>query len=650
MNLLLAALLIFVTGLVFLTLLVVVPRRLLGLQIGLIRALIAAIVGNAVWFAAGQVLFKSDSGQLPLTLLTVQVGLALLGAMAFLAVAEAAVPSGAGLRVVNWKGAGRRKLGRGRRYVEVVTIALRHGLLSTRRRRRASSDVDERRALGRSLRLALEEGGVTFIKLGQLLSTRRDLVPPELTDELVTLTDAAPPVAWEQIECTLHEELGPAVFAHVDPQPLAAASIAQVHAATLPSGEAVVVKVQRPQIGPLIERDVDILSRIARSLEARSQWARSVGAVELANGFASAISEELDFRIEARNMAAVALSAARRTGDAAAAVRVPVPTAALCTRRVLVMERLDGTPIGSAALFDGHDVDRASLARTLLHFVLTQIMLDGVFHADPHPGNVLLLDDGRIGLLDFGSVGRLDPTVRSALQQLFVALEREDPAAARDALLEILIPSADVDEQRLERALGRFMAHHLGPSATNDAQLFTDLFRLVPEHGLSVPPEVAAVFRCLTTLEGTLTQIDPSFDIVNETRAYAAAQIRDHLGTITRQTAAEELKSLLPLLRPLPRRMARLSTALERGELTFRVRTLAHASDRQFLRSMLQRAVTAFLGAATGIMAVLLLNAGGGPEITSALSLFQLLGYNLLLISVVLMLRALTTGPHHGES
>lgn len=641
---LLAGLLIVVTGVPFVALLVAAPRRLLGLQIGLFRAVVAAMVGNSMWFAAGQV-FQSDAGDVSFALVTIQLGLALLGAMAFLAAAEAVVPSGSGLRVVNWRRASQRKLGRGRRYAEILGITLRHGLLSARRRRRAAHDAAERRALARSLRLALEEGGVTFIKLGQLLSARRDLLPPEFIDELTTLTDHAPPVAWADVERTLQEEFGTAeVFAHVDPQPMAAASIAQVHGATLASGEAVVVKVQRPDIGPLIERDVEILRRIARFLEARSKVARSLGAVELANGFATAIAEELDFRIEARNMAAVVKSAALRDVETVKTVKVPLPNARLCTRRVLVMERLDGASIGTAALLDEHGVDRTHLARALLRVVLTQIMLDGVFHADPHPGNVLLLDDGRIGLLDFGSVGRLDPTVRSALRQLFVAFDRQDPPAARDALLEILVPAADVDEQLLERALGRFMALHLGPSATSDAELFADLFRLVPEHGLSVPPEVAAVFRCLATLEGTLAHLDPRFDIVEESRTYAMSLLRDQLGAASGKAAAEEVLSLLPLLRPLPRRVARLTSALERGELTVRVRVLADAGDRQFVRSMVQRVLTAFLGAAAGLMAVLLLHASGGPEVTSSLTLFHLLGYNLLLISVVLGLRALIAG------
>lgn len=646
MSLLITALLIFMTGVPFVAVLVVVPRRLLGLQIGLTRAVVAAIGGGlSVWFAAGRV-WDPTRAEYSAAFVTVQIGLAVLGAMAFLAIAELIVPSGSVLRAMNWRQAGRRKLGRSRRYIQIFAIMVRHGLLSSRRRRRASNDIAERRALARSLRLALEEGGATFIKMGQLLSTRRDLLPTEFTAELGTLTDGAAPVAWEVIESLLREELGPDAFAHVDPRPMAAASIAQVHAATLFSGEAVVVKVQRPHIRSLIEQDVDILRRIARSLESRSRWARQLGAVDLANGFAAAIREELDFRVESRNMAAIVKSTARR--DTETAVKMPVPTALLCTERVLVMERLDGVAITPTAT-KRHEVDRARLARDLLHVVLTQIMVDGVFHADPHPGNVLLLDDGRIGLLDFGSVGRLSPTVRSALQQLFLAFSREDPAAARDALVQLLIPSPDIDQQRLEWALGRFMAHHLGSSASHDAELFADLFRLVPEHGLSVPPEAAAVFRCLATLEGTLVQLHPGFDIVEESRAYATSQLRDQIRSISARAASEELISILPLLRPLPRRFARLTAALERGELTVRVRVLADASDRRFITAMLQRAVTAFLGAAVGIMAVILLNAGGGPEVTPAVSVFQLLGYNLLLISVVLILRALITGSRYGD-
>jgi ubiquinone biosynthesis protein len=192
-------------------------------------------------------------------------------------------------------------------------------------------------------------------------------------------------------------------------------------------------------------------------------------------------------------------------------VRLPALHPQLCTERVLVMERLDGLPLDAAgAVIHARGLDRVVLARALLGCLLRQIMLGGVFHADPHPGNILLLDDGRLGLLDFGSVGRLDALLRSALQQFLLAIDRGDPAGLYDALLEVMVRPDDVDEQRLQRALGQFMARHLNPGAAADVETFTDLFRLVASYQLMVPPEVAAVFRALATLEATLAGSPPA--------------------------------------------------------------------------------------------------------------------------------------------
>lgn len=268
-------------------------------------------------------------------------------------------------------------------------------------------------------------------------------------------------------------------------------------------------------------------------------------------------------------MAAVA--AASATPGSPSSVRLPALHPQLCTQRVLVMERLDGLPLDAAGpVIDARGLDRQVLARTLLGCLLRQIMLGGVFHADPHPGNILLLDDNRLALLDFGSVGRLDALLRSALQQFLLAVDRGDPAGLYDALLEIVVRPDDLDEQRLQRGLGQFMARHLNPGATLDVQLFTNLFRLVASYDLMVPPEVAAVFRSLATLEGTLAELAPGFDIVAESRAFAAAQLTSQLQpTSLRQAASDELPTLLPVLRRLPRRVDRITGALERGRLAW---------------------------------------------------------------------------------
>lgn len=639
------AIVIVLTGSLLLVGLAVGARRLLGLQLGVARTVLAGVVGSAAWLAFGLAIARPQ--QRPFMLTTVQLGIALLVAMGFLVLAEAVLPSGS-LRPVTWARALRHRLARARRYLQISRIAARHGLLPyLRGRRRHQADTPAGRAgLARSVRLALEEGGVSFVKLGQLLATRRDLLPAEFVNELSRLHHQVTPAPWPQVEQVLGQELGTpdAVFDKLDARPLAAASIAQVHQARLrSSGAEVVVKVQRPGIRPVVERDLDIVDRMARRLQTRTRWGATIGAVELARGFANALHEELDFRVEARNMAVVAAASAVPGTDTS--VRLPAVHPQLCTERVLVMERLDGLPLDAAGpVIDTRGLDRQILARALLGCLLRQIMLGGVFHADPHPGNILLLDDGRLGLLDFGSVGRLDALLRAALQQFLLAIDRGDPAGLYDALLEVMVRPDDLDEQRLQRALGQFMARHLNPGAAPEVEMFTDLFRLVASYDLMVPPEVAAVFRALATLEATLGRLAPGFDIVAESRTFAAAQLSGQLQpTSLRQAANDELPTLLPMLRRLPRRADRITNALEHGRLGLGVRLFADPRDRRFLTTLVHQILLAFLGATTGIMAVLLLGSSGGPKLSPTVSLFQVLGYNLLVVSAVLILRVLVT-------
>ena len=265
---------------------------------------------------------------------------------------------------------------------------------------------------------------MTFVKLGQVLATRRDLLPEEFVTELSALQDDVPPVSWPAIDEVIRAELGAGVdelFASFERIPMAAASIAQVHAATLKSGQRVVVKVCRPGAPAVVESDLAILERLAVRLQ--RSWGRSMGAVELADGFGDALREELDLRIEVRNMTSVAASACHDGSG----VRIPVPVEGMSTQRVLVMERLEGRSL-SAEEPHGLTERRGALARGLLDCLLRQVMVDGIFHADPHPGNILLLSDGQLGLLDFGSVGRIDAEMRGALQRLLLAVDHGNPA------------------------------------------------------------------------------------------------------------------------------------------------------------------------------------------------------------------------------
>ncbi|GAB2961881.1 ABC1 kinase family protein [Nonomuraea fastidiosa] len=641
-------------------LLAVVTQRLLGVRFGALRTFLAALLalglGQSVLRPIVATVVPADGRQPPdaaaLGVLLLVLMAMVLIPMALLVLAEALVPPGSVPGPLELARSVRGRLSRARRYSQITRIAVRHGLGPyLRGRGERLDDRSGKLRLAASLRAALDDGGVTFIKLGQVLSTRRDLLPAEFVEELGRLQDQVAPAPWEQIEPVLREELGgpvDEVFAAFDRTPLAAASIGQVHAARLHSGREVVVKVRRPGIEAVVGRDLEIVRRLAATLESRTRWGRSLGLCDLAEGFATAIMEELDFGVEAANMAAVSASLpARGSGDRGGSwgsgssgstvpVRYPAPISAMCSERVLVMERLSGRPVTAADPGQG-----TRLARGLLDCLLRQILIEGVFHADPHPGNLMLLDDGTLGLLDFGSVGRLDGSVRAALQRFLLAMNRQDPLGVTDALLEVVPRPEEIDEPALERAVGQFMARHLGPGL-DSAQLFTDLFKIVSAYGLSIPPEVAAVFRALATLEGTLVRLSPGFNLISEARAFAGRYLSEQITPETvRDSLTQELTALVPMLRRLPRRVERIASAAEHGRFTMNVRLLADERDRRYLTGLLHQVLLTVLGATAGLMAVILLTTDGGPVLTGSTTLLHLIGYNLLMIAAILGLRVL---------
>ncbi len=638
------------------TLLAYGARRLLAeRRFSLSRTVVAGLAGQALTNAIFNALAGGVHGTLGHRRLPpygVVLGFAalswacgLLLAMAILVTWQAFVPAGTVPPLSSWPRSLRRRAARSRRYWQIVRIFTRCGL---RPLLRGGADEGGRTAsLARSLSEALDRSGVVFVKFGQVLSTRRDLLPPEFIAELGRLQDRVSPLPWAQIEQVLREELGGTeAFAEIDRQPLAAASIAQVHAAALRTGERVVVKVLRPGVASLVERDLDIIARLARRTEARAPWARTLGVVALAEGFATALREELDFRVEARNLAAVSAASGTAGPDlpanpSAACVVIPAVHYDLSTRRVLVMQRLDGVAMSKASHALA-DCDRERLAGELFDCLLRQIIVDGVFHADPHPGNILLLDDGRLGLIDFGSVGRLDAKLRAVLQRLLLALDRRDPIALTDALLEVTARPDALDEQALERAVGALLVRHLAAGQAPNATMFAELFRIVTRHALAVPPEFAATFRALSTLEGGLTLLAPGFDIVAAAERFGQSQLQDRLAPASLKAAAtDEIVALLPMLRRLPRRLDRIAAAVEGGRLSVNVRLLADERDRRTIGGWVQLGVLTVLAAAAGLMAVALLALKGGPAMTATVSLYQFLGYCLLVICSLLALRVL---------
>jgi ubiquinone biosynthesis protein len=254
------------------------------------------------------------------------------------------------------------------------------------------------------------------------------------------------------------------------------------------------------------------------------------------------------------------------------------------------------------------------------------------------------LRDGRLALLDFGSVGRLDAGLRAVIQRLLLAVDTGDATAICDGLIEVASRPEDIDEIALQRAIGRFLTRHLGPGHAVSVEMFADLFRLITRHGVSVPPELAAVFRALATVEGSLRDLWPGFDIVEESRAFAKTHLRRAvLPDSMRATATADIVKLLPLIRRIPRRLDRISSALEHGRFSIGVRPLADDRDRRVVTRLVHQTLLTILAAATGVIAATLLGTPGGPQLAQDLSLYQLLSYSLFIVSAALTLRVLTS-------
>ena len=323
-------------------------------------------------------------------------------------------------------------------------------------------------------------------------------------------------------------------------------------------------------------------------------------------------------------------------------MRIPNCFPELSTPRVLVMDLVVGDTLSEDSALGHPLAERRAQAAALLRSLLHQIMDDGVFHADLHPGNIVLGSDGSITLLDFGSVGRLDGEQRAAIGRVLMAFTRGDGGAMTEQLLGLVSPPEDLDEAALRRALGRFLAERLGPGARLDAQVFQRLVALLAEHGLAMPAELVTAFRAVAVLEGTLRRLDPGFDLLAEASALGEERARRALrpGPV-RDALADEAVALLPILRALPRRVDRVLADLETGRLGMRVRFLADPRDRGLIRSLVHEGMLTLLACVTGIMATMLLVSGGGPAVTDSLTLYQLFGYLLLVLAGLFGLRVI---------
>ncbi len=630
--------------LVFMFILSGFARRILGVRIGYGRLALAGVfgLGAEVGFESQFVWNMQDYTP---ALLPLQVGIVFFIAIGFLVVAELVIPAGSIPRPDQWLPSLKARLARTHRYTEISGIAFRSGLVPFRLNTEpTSAGSAERAKQARALRNALEAAGGAFVKLGQVLSTRSDVLPEEFLAELALLQQRVPPAKWDEVRLLLEAELGGPLetfFTTFDQVPLAAASIGQVHRATLTTGQTVAVKVQRPGIIPRVERDLDITLRLATQLERTTSWGEDLGVRELAASFAKGLRDELDYRLEASNMAAMAITQAKHRPEDR--VGIPQHYSQLCSSKVLVLEMIEGDTLSDTTALESHSAaERTEQANRLLRSTLTQIIDDGVFHADLHPGNIILRTDGDIVLLDFGSVGRLDSQLRAQIGDVLLAFYRGDAAAFTDALLGFVELPDEIDETALRRQIGVFVATKLGPGASIDVTVFTEMVRMLTENRIAVPSELASAFRAVATLEGTLRHLSPNFDMLSQASSYASERIAHGFAPKAVFTSmSDEITTLLPLIRRLPQRIDRLTGSLVDGRLSVNVRLFADNRDRTLVQGLVNTIAVTVLAAAFGVMASMLLISDGGPQVTPTLTLFQIFGYLLVVLSGVLTLRVL---------
>lgn len=392
--------------------------------------------------------------------------------------------------------------------VDDIAIRLGLGGLLPKRRGRALHADAESLSQPERLRLAIESLGPTFIKLGQILSTRADLLSPEWITELEKLQSDVAPEPWEAIRAQVEEDLGASpdtVFLSFAHTALAAGSIAQVHRATLHDGTDVVVKVRRAGLRPLVEADLRLLSHAAGLVEAQWPEFARYRPREILNHLGAAMGEELDLAAEGRNCEAVAQNL-----EPMERIKVPRIFSEWSSERLLVQEYIDGIVPNDHAALNAAGLDGRELARTGTAAFLRMALVDGLFHADPHPGNLRALPGNRVAFIDFGMVGRLGARRREQLLMLVAAIV-ETSGERVAALLMEWSGAADIDLPRLEAACDTFVARH-GVPPLRLGEAITDFMALAREHDLALPADLALLFKALITADGVMRSLDPDFD------------------------------------------------------------------------------------------------------------------------------------------
>lgn len=418
----------------------------------------------------------------------------------------------------------------------------------------------------------LERLGPTFIKLGQLLSTRADLLPPPYLEALSRLQDQIEPFSYEEVERIVSGELGIRIskaFADFEPTPVAAASLAQVHQAYMRDGRTVVVKVQRPNIREQIVEDLEALTEVAEFIDAHTELGKRYEFGNMLVDLRKSLLHELDFTLEANNLSAIARIVAEFDN-----IVIPEPITDYCTTRVLTMERIDGKKITSLSALRLLELDGPGLADELFRAYLKQILVEGLFHADPHPGNVFLTDDDRIALIDLGMVGRLTRTFQDNLLRLLLAISEGRGDEAAETAIKMGEAKEGFDRTNFTRRVSDLVAENRDAnlSRLNAGQVALEITKISADSWFRLPSEFTMIAKALLNLDRVVFTLDPTFDpnaVIRE-RATEILQ-RNIIKSISPGNLLTGVVEVKEFAEKLPTRVNRILDAIGNNELRVKV-------------------------------------------------------------------------------
>jgi Predicted unusual protein kinase len=509
-----------------------------------------------------------------------------------------------------------------KRYKDIGVLLMKYGepeMVS----RFAAETAEPKGAAGQSngseLPDDLEKLGPTFVKLGQLLSSRADLLPERYLKPLARLQDRVKPFPYEDVEFIVETELGTKInkaFSHFEREPLAAASLGQVHRAALHDGRPVVVKVQRPNIAKQIEEDFEALEEIARFLYRHTRFGRKYQLLRILEEFQNTLLHELNYRREAANLETLA-----RNLRSFQRIRVPLPIADYTTSKILTMEYIEGKKITELSPLAKLDIDGGALAEELFRAYLQQVLVDGVFHADPHPGNIFLTTDCRVALLDLGMVGYTTPAMQEHLLKLLLAVSEGESDEAAEVAIRISEPGDNFNEMDFRHKISQLVAEQQNStlSEMDIGKAILEVGRTAAETNLYVPTELSLLGKTLLQLDEAGRILEPDFNPNESIRRNASSLLNERLKrTLTEGKLFANLLDAKQFIGALPTRLAKILDAVGNAELNVNVKP----SETHFLVESAQKVANRIT---TGLILAALIV--GAALLMRVETTFQIFGY-----------------------